>query len=79
MLTISGLNNFYYLSGFHDMRCKAPRVSEIIRSRYHRDPLQSDVYIFMSKKSDGSRRITYANINVGLSRTAGVQLLFYPY
>lgn len=31
------------------MRCKAPRVSEIIRSRYHRDPHNGDVYIFMSK------------------------------
>ena len=49
MLTISGLKNFYYLPTFHDMRCKAPRISEIIRSRYHRDPLQGDVYIFMSK------------------------------
>ena len=39
MLAISGLNNFYYLPTFHDMRCKAPRVSEIIRSRYRRDNL----------------------------------------
>ena len=50
MLSISGLKNFYYLPTFHDMRCKAPRISEIIRSRYHRDPHNGDVYIFMSKK-----------------------------
>ena len=29
MLTISGLKNFYFLPSFHDMRCKAPRISEI--------------------------------------------------
>lgn len=34
------------------MRCKAPRISEIIRSRYHRDPHNGDVYIFMSKDLD---------------------------
>lgn len=49
MLTISGLKNFYYLLSFHDMRYKASCVSEIIRSRHHRDPLQGDVYIFISK------------------------------
>ncbi|MCF2690402.1 hypothetical protein I6E64_15265 [Bacteroides fragilis] len=63
-----GLKNFYYLPTFHDMRCKAPRVSEIIRSRYYRDPLQGDVYIFMSKKGHGSRRITYPNINAIILR-----------
>lgn len=45
MLAISGLKNFYYLPVFHDMLCKVPRVSEIIRSRYHGDPLSGDVYI----------------------------------
>ena len=28
--------------------CKAQRIAEIIRGRYHRDPL-GDVYIFMSR------------------------------
>lgn len=41
------------------MRCKAPRVSEIIRSRYHRDPLQGDVYIFMSKDQKKVKMIHY--------------------
>ncbi|NDV81540.1 IS66 family insertion sequence element accessory protein TnpB [Bacteroides sp. 51] len=49
MLSISGLKNFYFLPTFHDMRCKAPRICEIIRTRYHRDPINGDVYIFMSK------------------------------
>lgn len=59
MLTISGLKNFYYLPTFHDMRCKARRVSEIIRARYHRDPLNGDVYIFMSKDQKKVKMIHY--------------------
>ena len=59
MLTISGLRNFYYLPHFHDMRCKAPRISEIIRSRYHRDPHNGDVYIFMSKDQHKVKMIHY--------------------
>ena len=48
MLSINGLHNFYYLPELHDMRCKAQRIAEIIRGRYHRDPLNGDVYMFMS-------------------------------
>ena len=48
MLSINGLHNFYYLPELHDMRCKAQRICEIIRGRYHRDPLNGDVYMFMS-------------------------------
>ena len=59
MLTISGLKHFYYLPHFHDMRCKAPRISEIIRSRYHRDPHNGDVYIFMSKDQRKVKMIHY--------------------
>ena len=31
------------------MRWKAQHICEIIRGRYHRDPLNGDVYMFMSK------------------------------
>ena len=48
MLSINGLHNFYYLPELHDMCCKAQHIAEIIRGRYHRDPLNSDVYMFMS-------------------------------
>lgn len=41
------------------MRCKAPRISEIIRSRYHRDPHNGDVYIFMSKDQRKVKMIHY--------------------
>lgn len=61
MLTINGLRNFYFLPHFHDMRCKAPRISEIIRSRYHRDPFNGDVYIFMSKDRRKVKMIHFEN------------------
>lgn len=52
MLSINGLHNFYYLPELHDMRCKAQRIAEIIRGRYHRDPLNGDVYMFMSRRGE---------------------------
>ena len=61
MLSITGLHNFYYLPGLHDMRCKAPRIFEIIRSRYHRDPLNGDVYMFMSKDQRKVKMVHYEN------------------
>lgn len=33
MLSITGLHNFYFLPHFHDMRCKARRISDMIRKR----------------------------------------------
>lgn len=50
MLSINGLHNFYYLSERHDMRYKAQHIYEIIDCRYHRAPLNGDVYIFIIKK-----------------------------
>lgn len=32
------------------MRYKGPRLSEIIRNTYHRDPLNGDIYIYMSRE-----------------------------
>ena len=58
-LSINGLHNFYYLPELHDMRCKAQRICEIIRGRYHRDPLNGDVYMFMSKDQRKVRMIHY--------------------
>ncbi len=59
MLSINGLHNFYYLPELHDMRCKVQRICEIIRGRYHRDPLNGDVYMFMSKDQRKVRMIHY--------------------
>ena len=61
MLSINGLHNFYYLPHLHDMRCKAPRIFEIIRAKYHRDPLNGDVYIFMSKDQRRVKMVHYEN------------------
>ena len=53
MLSITGLHNFYFLPHFHDMRCK--------RVKYHRDPLNGDVYVFMSKDQTKVKMIHYEN------------------
>ena len=61
MLSINGLHNFYYLPHLHDRRCKSPRIFEIIRAKYHRDPLNGDVYIFMSKDQRKVKMVHYEN------------------
>ncbi len=38
MLSVTGLNHFYYVRDFTDMRCKHSRVLSIIRERLHREP-----------------------------------------
>lgn len=49
MLNVSGLNRFYYLRNFHDMRCKYERVRSIIRQQFNREPEAGDIFIMMSK------------------------------
>ena len=49
MLNITGLNRFYYLCGFHDMRCKHERVLSIIHQQLNSEPKEGDVFIVMSK------------------------------
>ena len=49
MLNITGLNHFYYVRDFTDMRCKHSRVLSIIRERLHREPDDGDVFIVMSR------------------------------
>ena len=38
MLSVTGLNHFYYVRDFTDMRCKHSRVLSVIRERLHREP-----------------------------------------
>ena len=38
MLSVTGLNHFYYVRDFTDMRCKHSRVLSIIRERLQREP-----------------------------------------
>ena len=48
MLSVTGLNHFYYVRDFTDMRCKHSRVLSIIRERLHREPNDGDVFIVIS-------------------------------
>ena len=41
------------------MRYKGPRLSEIIRNIYHRDPLNGDIYIYMSRDRRTIRLFQY--------------------
>ena len=47
MLSVTGLNRFYYIPGFTDMRCKHSRVLSIIREQLRREPEDGDVFIVM--------------------------------
>ena len=51
MLNVTGMNRFYYLSNFHDMRCKYERVLSIIHQQLNRKPQEDKVFIIMSKLS----------------------------
>lgn len=48
MLSVTGLNHFYYLRDFTDMCCKHSRVLSIIREGLHRETNDGDVFIVMS-------------------------------
>ena len=49
MLNVTGMNRFYYLRNFHDMRCKYERVLSIIHQQLNREPQEDEVFIGMSK------------------------------
>lgn len=66
MLSVTGLNQFYYLPDFTDMRCKHGRVLSIIRERLHREPADGDVFIVMSKDRKIVRLFTYDNRSYAL-------------
>ena len=51
MLNVTGMNRFYYLRNFHDMRCKYERVLlSIIHQQLNREPQEDEVFIVMSNK-----------------------------
>ena len=66
MLNVTGLNHFYYVRDFTDMRCKHSRVLSIIRERLHREPVDGDVFIVMSRNRRIVRMFTYDNRSYGL-------------
>ncbi len=59
MLNISGLNNFYYLRDFHDMRCKYERVLSVIHQQLNREPEDGDVFVVLSKDQRKVRLFNY--------------------
>lgn len=66
MLSVTGLNQFYYLRDFTDMRCKHSRVLSIIREQLHREPNDGDVFIVMSRNRRIVRLFTYDNRSYSL-------------
>ena len=61
MLSVTGLNHFYYVRDFTDMRCKHSRVLSIIREQLHREPNDGDVFIVMSKSTFAPVNKVYKN------------------
>ena len=61
MLSVTGINRFYYLRDFTDMRCKHSRVLSIIREQLHHEPNDGDVFIVMSRNRRIVRLFAYDN------------------
>ena len=70
MLSVTGLNHFYYVRDFTDMRCKHSRVLSIIRERLHREPCDGDVFIVMSRNRRIVRMFSFANHSYSLFKSA---------
>ena len=66
MLSVTGINRFFYLRDFTDMRCKHSRVLSIIREQLHREPSDGDVFIVMSRDRRIVRLFTYDNRSYSL-------------
>ena len=76
MLSVTGLNRFYYIPGFTDMRCKHSRVLSIIREQLRREPEDGDVFIVMyciftteNQGYNGGRTATYNRLKTGVAET----------
>ena len=66
MLSVTGLNHFYYVRDFIDMRCKHSRVLSVIRERLHREPNDGDVFIVMSRNRRIVRMFSFDNRSYSL-------------
>ena len=49
MLNVIGMNRFYYLRNFHDMRCKYEWVTIHYPLALNREPQEDEIFIVMSK------------------------------
>ena len=75
MLSVTGLNRFYYIPGFTDM-CKHSRILSIIREQLRREPEDGDVFIVMcciftieNQGCNGGRTATYNRHKTGVAET----------
>jgi len=68
MLSITGINRFYYFCGFTDMHCKHFCVLPVIRELLRREPLDGDIYIVMSKDHRIVRLFAYGHRSYSLNR-----------
>ena len=78
MLSVTGLNHFYYVHEFADMRSKHSRVLFVIRERLHREPYDGDVFLVMSRKRRIVRMFSFDNRSYILFEkkfVAGYQLM----
>jgi len=66
MLSVTGLNHFYYVRDFTDMRCKHSRVLSVIRERFHRELNDGDVFIVMSRNRRIVRMFSFDNRSYSL-------------
>lgn len=66
MLSINGINKFYYIRNFTDMRCKHPRVLSVVREQMRREPEKGEVFIVMSKNRRIVRLYTYTHHSFSL-------------
>lgn len=66
MLNITGMNRFYYLRNFHDLRCKNSRVLSIIHQQLNRDLEEDEVFIVLSKDRRKVRLFIYDGCSFSL-------------
>lgn len=66
MLSVTGLNRFYYIKNFTDMRCKYGRVLSVIRRQLGREPEEGDVFVLMSRDRRLVRLFAYDRISCAL-------------
>ena len=65
-MSVTGLNHFYYVRDFTDMRCIHSRVLSIIRERLHRESNDGDVFIVMSRNRRIVRMFSFDNRSYSL-------------
>lgn len=66
MLNITGMNRFYYIRNFTDMRCKYSRILAVIRHQLGREPQKGEVFIVMSKNRRLVRLFSFDRISFSL-------------